>query len=424
MSNQIQLEKVKTLAGNWFKPRLDELRTAFPRIVQSKLGEFSQRGLAYSSPTYAAVENLAFREIEQRGRTILEGYEQALNAVFGLIGPVVVAEIKRDLNLSLETESVQVHAAIQYVREACKPSKVKDAAELRIRTLQKLNGELDLLCAKLNTERGQPTLGWKPTSSKFTNFRVYEQGQLASPDVLELLIQHLFLEPETEIKYYYQDGTDIDGPLVQAIHNGHILMRKSELRFFRHPEIAHSYIKIEKDDNGEPWQKQATEQTPEFVEVTLQLSARKRAELDTINKVQLEEQIREQLKRQKWSFDVFLSYSERDKESAALIHTKVSASGGRIFMAPKEMSPGDDFAEKIRNALVHSRELWLLVSPRSITSEWVISEWGAAWALEKKIVPILYQCDQTALPERLRRIHSVDLHLIDDLIAKTFPKKQ
>lgn len=147
---------------------------------------------------------------------------------------------------------------------------------------------------------------------------------------------------------------------------------------------------------------------------------RKRAELDTIKKVHLEDQIREQIKRQKWSFDVFLSYSERDQESANLIHRNVTAAGGRLFMAPKEISPGDDFAETIRNALVHSRELWLLLSPHSIKSAWVISEWGAAWALEKKIVPILFRCDFTALPDRLRSIQSVDLHKIDDLIAKVF----
>jgi TIR domain len=420
----MNIEEVKKLAKNWFDPRLEELRTAFPRAVQSKLGEFSARGLLHSSPTYAAVEILAIDEIERRGRIRTEGYEQALVAGSGTVEPTVVAEIKRDLSLSLEAESIEVHTAIRYVRDACKPSKIKDAAALRLRTLQKLNGELDLFCAKLNTERDQPTFGWKPSSVKFFSFRVYEQGQLNTPDDLDLLIRRLFLQPETEIKYYFQDGTDMDALLARAIGSGDILLIKSEFRFFKHPEIPHDYIKIERGDYEQEWKRDAAEHTLEFVEATLQLSARKRAEMETINKVHLEERVREQIKQQKWSFDVFLSYSDADRDVASLIHGKVLSNGGKLFMAPKEISPGDDFAEQIRNALVHSRELWLLVSPRSIKSEWVISEWGAAWALEKKIIPILYHCDHTALPERLRRIQSVDLHLIDDLITKTFPKKQ
>jgi hypothetical protein len=43
-------------------------------------------------------------------------------------------------------------------------------------------------------------------------------------------------------------------------------------------------------------------------------------------------------------------------------------------MAPKVLKPGDDFAEEIRLALHGSHELWLLVSPSSAKSEWVISE--------------------------------------------------
>jgi hypothetical protein len=49
-------------------------------------------------------------------------------------------------------------------------------------------------------------------------------------------------------------------------------------------------------------------------------------------------------------------------------------------------------------------------------SEWVTTEWGAAWALEKKIIPILLRCEVSRLPDRLKRIHSVDFHRYNDLI--------
>lgn len=417
-------DQIRTLAENWAAPRLEEQRLAFPRAVQAVLGEASSRNMVHSGPTYVAVENLAHREVEQRGQLMLEGYKQALAATSDTIPQALTAEIKQKLDAALLKEATDVHDGIQYVRESIKPARAKDAAELRVRPMQKLTAELDLLCANLNTERGLPTFGWKPSSVKMWTFAVYEQGQLSTLDALQSLIERMFLQPETQFHYYYQDGTGMDPLLAQAIRSGDILLTKSEFRFFKHPKIAHDYIKIEEDDYGERWKEQAAEYSPEFVEATLELSGRKRSEMDTIKKVHLEEQVRDQLKRQKWSFDVFLSYSESDKETAALIYGKVLAAGGRLYMAPKEISPGEDFATSIRNALVHSRELWLLVSPNSIKSEWVISEWGAAWALEKKIVPILFRCDYNALPDRLRSIQSVDLHRLDELVANVFPSKQ
>ena len=88
-----------------------------------------------------------------------------------------------------------------------------------------------------------------------------------------------------------------------------------------------------------------------------------------------------------------------------------------MFLAPKELNPGDDFAEEIRLALHGSRELWLLVSPSSSKSEWVISEWGAAWALGKRIVPILHRCGPDALPVRLAKLQCVDLHRVNEAIS-------
>jgi hypothetical protein len=416
----MDFEQVRLLAQNWFAPRLEEQRLAFRPAVQRVLGEASSRGMAHSSPTYAAVEKVAQKEVEERGQTMLEGYKKALTSTQGPIPPGVAADIKREIEAALTNEAAKVHAEIQYVRDAVKPARTKTAAELRVRPMQKLVADLDLFCATLNTERGLPTFGWKPSSVRMWTSAVYEQGQLSTPEAVERLTQRMFLHAETRIQYYYLDGTAFDPPLQSAIDSGDILVTKSEFRFFKHPHIAHDYVKIEKDQYDQDWKKDAAEYTPEFVEAILELSERKRSELETIKKVHLEDQVREQLKRQKWSFDVFLSYSERDKDEALVIHGKVTSAGGRIFMAPKEISPGEDFAAAIRNALVHSRELWLLVTPHSIKSEWVISEWGAAWALEKKIVPILYHCDVAALPSRLRGIQAVDLHRLDELITKTF----
>jgi hypothetical protein len=116
------------------------------------------------------------------------------------------------------------------------------------------------------------------------------------------------------------------------------------------------------------------------------------------------------------SYDVFLSHSAHDRDEAKGVYDRLRRGGYHVFLAPMDISPGDDFAEKIRLALLISRELWLLVSKSSSKSEWVTSEWGAAWALGKRIVPILHRCAPEDLPQRLARLQCVDLHRVDEAI--------
>ena len=124
------------------------------------------------------------------------------------------------------------------------------------------------------------------------------------------------------------------------------------------------------------------------------------------------------------TIDVFLSYSSDDRQHADELYEAITAAGGKAFLAARDLRPGDDFAEEIRKALWKSRELWLLVSPNSLTNDWVISEWGAAWALGKKIVPILILCRAEHLPDRIARLHCIDFHKFPELISDRFKNPQ
>jgi TIR domain-containing protein len=79
-------------------------------------------------------------------------------------------------------------------------------------------------------------------------------------------------------------------------------------------------------------------------------------------------------------------------------------------MDERDIQAGDPWNEILRAALVGSRELALLASPESLKSEWVTTEWGAAWVLQRRIVPILFRCDVASLPQRLQRYQVVDFH--------------
>jgi len=63
-------------------------------------------------------------------------------------------------------------------------------------------------------------------------------------------------------------------------------------------------------------------------------------------------------------------------------------------------------------------------SPSSLKSGWATTEWGAAWVLEKKIIPILHQCSVDELPERLKRLHCIDLYRIKEHIDDKFSEKK
>ena len=119
-----------------------------------------------------------------------------------------------------------------------------------------------------------------------------------------------------------------------------------------------------------------------------------------------------------YELDVFLSYSSVDAQEANEIYAAIRTAGGRVFLSEKDLKPGQDFAEEIRKAINCSRELWLLVSLSSLKSDWVISEWGAAWVLSKKVVPILHRCRPEELPDRIRRLHCIDFYKYPDLVKR------
>ena len=122
--------------------------------------------------------------------------------------------------------------------------------------------------------------------------------------------------------------------------------------------------------------------------------------------------------------EIFISYAHQDEPRAQRIAQKLNARKIRYFLAPKGIQKGDAFKGRLRGALAGAREIWVLLSPDSLKSEWVTTEWGAAWVLEKRIVPILYRCSPDALPDRLRDLQVADLDEIDTVIEEYLARCQ
>ena len=110
----------------------------------------------------------------------------------------------------------------------------------------------------------------------------------------------------------------------------------------------------------------------------------------------------ESYREKEFEFDLFISYSSKDQTEADDICAKCEAAGIITFLAPKDIDSGYIGPEKIKEALKNSSEMTILMSPNSITSEWVLTEWGAAWILEKHVTPILLNCKIGDVPKLLQ----------------------
>jgi hypothetical protein len=96
-------------------------------------------------------------------------------------------------------------------------------------------------------------------------------------------------------------------------------------------------------------------------------------------------------------YDIFFSYSHGDINFALKVYTRLTEAGLKCFLAEKDIPGATPWANKLRDGLISSRKVLLLITDRSLDSQWVIAEAGAAWALQKDILPGLFFVE----PEKL-----------------------
>lgn len=92
-----------------------------------------------------------------------------------------------------------------------------------------------------------------------------------------------------------------------------------------------------------------------------------------------------------------------------------------IFFNYKKIPSGEIFDEMVRDKIINSREFVVFYSDYSKESEWISTEWGAAWVLEKKITPICIDFKAQDLPNRLGRLNAIELSSNDrqeDVLSK------
>ena len=89
------------------------------------------------------------------------------------------------------------------------------------------------------------------------------------------------------------------------------------------------------------------------------------------------------------SYDVFLSYSFKDRDWVSAFAESLRSAGVKAWFAESDLAPGDRWQDRIQEALRTSRNLVVILSSHSLDSPWTFFELGAAVADGKRIIPVI-----------------------------------
>jgi hypothetical protein len=111
-------------------------------------------------------------------------------------------------------------------------------------------------------------------------------------------------------------------------------------------------------------------------------------------------------------FDVFLSYSSTDEAWVRRLAEDLKQYGVSVWLDRDEIRPGDLFAEALEQGIEQSRTVAIVVSPESMESGWVKTEFGRALSRSQhkddpcRIIPVLLKTAKQ--PGFLSDRHGVD----------------
>jgi hypothetical protein len=90
---------------------------------------------------------------------------------------------------------------------------------------------------------------------------------------------------------------------------------------------------------------------------------------------------------------IFISYSHKDKDFVGILAENLQRVGHNVWWDTTDIQSGDEISDEITNAIASSKYVIVVLTPDSVKSKWVKSEYTEALNQEKKIIPImLRQC--------------------------------
>ncbi|MEG4632387.1 TIR domain-containing protein [Microcoleus sp. AR_TQ3_B6] len=107
---------------------------------------------------------------------------------------------------------------------------------------------------------------------------------------------------------------------------------------------------------------------------------------------------------------VFISYSERDRETMEKIRNSLRRESLTVWTNTTDVQTGEDFQSAIDRGIEQTDNLVYLVSPDSVQSEFVRKELEYAVSLHKRLIPILVrETLPESIPKALQGVQYIDL---------------
>jgi len=130
-----------------------------------------------------------------------------------------------------------------------------------------------------------------PDKIEIGEFHVIEDSDIQTADDLNELILLIFNHPERSFYYFGKK----DGPPNELLENskcrGEILMNVTEFFYYKHPNNDHDYIKIQRGGGQLDWENEVVKKGPMFVRIKLELSEKKKRELEVYQKIEIEKKM-------------------------------------------------------------------------------------------------------------------------------------
>jgi len=119
-------------------------------------------------------------------------------------------------------------------------------------------------------------------------------------------------------------------------------------------------------------------------------------------------------------YQVFVSHATTDKWLAKVICEKLEGAGAKTFRDDRDIDGGDDIPEEIRRQIKQSKEIVVILTPDSVTRQWVIFEVGAAWGYSKRMRIVLILCHVSVdpIPDMIKNKKAITLDDFDDYISQ------
>lgn len=110
--------------------------------------------------------------------------------------------------------------------------------------------------------------------------------------------------------------------------------------------------------------------------------------------------------------DIFISYSHEDRFAAGALAQRLETLGYRPWIDYSSIRGGDNWQQRIHEALDQSRALIVLLTPDSIGSDWVRQEVLMAFEANRRVIPLMIRpCEP---PDYLHTIQYIDCREYSD----------